>query len=537
MKVFVTTLLAITTMILLAVNSSAQVAIGTNGASSHPSAMLDIQSTNKGFLPPRMNYESILSISNPATGLQVYDSTYNCIRYYNGAYWVRLVTEVKDPAGFYGESAIYADGSGQPVYINDICSDGEGNIYTTGFFQGTAKFGSTTFTSTSGPDGFIVKYDKNGAVVWARQTTGAGDDVFKSIAWANGNVFVIGEFNGNINIGNTNLVCTNQQAISIAKFDASGNKVWAQSMNGPGVNKPDAVTASPAGNLYVSCRYVGTSLTVAPGFVLGNSGGSYDAFVAKFNSSGVAQWVKPVAGTQDDKVLDIVWYNNTIAGTGYFESPSLVMNAFTLTNPGNYGQLLAFKLDENGQTTWAQHYGIAGTHESGKAITADATGALYIAGEYELGNTVIGSSSLSNAGYADGMLVRISPTNTAEAFALRSPSKETVTGVALVGSYVYISVHSTSPSSFTIANKTFPTVNRGGEEVFIARLISSIPSFENYQQLQQFGGISHDYTYAMCSDPALKNVFCVGRSELAPVVFSPNMLYNIGPFIWRYTGE
>jgi hypothetical protein len=48
----------------------AQVGIGTN--SPHSSSLLDLQSTDKGLLIPRMTATQISEISNPADGLQVY---------------------------------------------------------------------------------------------------------------------------------------------------------------------------------------------------------------------------------------------------------------------------------------------------------------------------------------------------------------------------------------------------------------------------------------------------------------------------------
>ena len=64
----------------------AQVGIGTDTPSS--SAMLEISSTTKGFLLPRMTSTQRVAIASVASGLQVYDSTTNSIWYYNGTFWV-----------------------------------------------------------------------------------------------------------------------------------------------------------------------------------------------------------------------------------------------------------------------------------------------------------------------------------------------------------------------------------------------------------------------------------------------------------------
>ena len=53
----------------------------------HASAMLDVTSTTKGFLPPRMTTAQRNAITSPATGLTIYNTTVNCLQWWNGTYW------------------------------------------------------------------------------------------------------------------------------------------------------------------------------------------------------------------------------------------------------------------------------------------------------------------------------------------------------------------------------------------------------------------------------------------------------------------
>jgi uncharacterized protein (TIGR02145 family) len=63
--------------VLPALHLSAQTVIGADAPD--PSAMLDVQSTSKGFLPPRMTTAERNAMSNPATGLLVFNTTLNCV--------------------------------------------------------------------------------------------------------------------------------------------------------------------------------------------------------------------------------------------------------------------------------------------------------------------------------------------------------------------------------------------------------------------------------------------------------------------------
>lgn len=59
------------------------VSINPTGSNPDPSAMLDVQSSNKGILIPRMDSTSRKAISNPATGLMVYDNTTRSFWYFD----------------------------------------------------------------------------------------------------------------------------------------------------------------------------------------------------------------------------------------------------------------------------------------------------------------------------------------------------------------------------------------------------------------------------------------------------------------------
>lgn len=67
-------------------------AINTDGSNAHNSAMLDVKSTSKGVLIPRMTTAQRIAIVSPATGLQVYDSDLNLLYYYNGSTWSSVAT-------------------------------------------------------------------------------------------------------------------------------------------------------------------------------------------------------------------------------------------------------------------------------------------------------------------------------------------------------------------------------------------------------------------------------------------------------------
>lgn len=71
----------------LRVNSELPVNIDANGSSPNQSAMLDVKSTSKGVLVPRMTTSQRNNINSPAKGLLVFDTSTNTFWFYNGSTW------------------------------------------------------------------------------------------------------------------------------------------------------------------------------------------------------------------------------------------------------------------------------------------------------------------------------------------------------------------------------------------------------------------------------------------------------------------
>jgi hypothetical protein len=70
-----------------AMRVNAALSVGIGATSINASAKLQIDSTTKGFLPPRMTTTQKNAISTPASGLMVYDTDTNKLCCYNGTSW------------------------------------------------------------------------------------------------------------------------------------------------------------------------------------------------------------------------------------------------------------------------------------------------------------------------------------------------------------------------------------------------------------------------------------------------------------------
>ncbi len=104
-----TKILTLVTLAFIGLNTAkAQVGIGTTNPDA--SAALEVESTTKGFLPPRMTTAQRDAISNPASGLIIFNTSNNCLEFYNND-WVSacdgsIVTSPPPPSTVIGANGV-----------------------------------------------------------------------------------------------------------------------------------------------------------------------------------------------------------------------------------------------------------------------------------------------------------------------------------------------------------------------------------------------------------------------------------------------
>jgi len=246
-------------------------------------------------------------------------------------------------------------------YGESLAVDGAGNVYTTGYFAGTADFdpgvGVYNLTSGGGDDFFVQKLDVNGNLVWAKRVGGAGREAGNSIAVdGSGNVYTTGNFDFTADFdpgaGTSNLSTLGNNDIFVQKLDVNGNLVWANRMGGTMHDFGQSLAVDGAGNIFMTGNFSGTA-DLDPGAGVYNltSLGGYDIFVSKIDSSGNLVWAKNMGGTGGDSGFSLaldgagnVYATGDFTGTMDLDPGAGVYN---LTGAGGY-DIFVQKLDAGG---------------------------------------------------------------------------------------------------------------------------------------------------------------------------------------------
>lgn len=277
---------------------------------------------------------------------------------------------------------------------SDVVMDNFGNLYTTGFFEGTVDFdpgaGAVNLSSVGSRDFFIAKYDNLGQLIWAKGIGGGSHEHARSIALdASGNIFIAGDYNGLVDfdpgVGFSFKDVKGASDIFVAKYDSQGNFIWAKTFGGVGIESCRDMSLDAFGNLIITGVYQGTSDFDPNGGVISmTSAGQFDAFLLKLDVSGNYVWAKSIQSANSNYVNQvIVDHIGNINIVGDFQGiadfdPS---NAtFSMTTIGNKSAFFA-KYSPQGQFINATMIGGSG-FEIGKAIAVDLQDNIYITGDF-----------------------------------------------------------------------------------------------------------------------------------------------------------
>jgi hypothetical protein len=183
---------------------------------------------------------------------------------------------------------VWATKAGGTEYdeVTSIVNDNSGNSYITGSYRSDPMcFGSTTFSIVHPytSDLFLAKYDSSGNVVWATATGGTYADIGYDMTIRDSSLFLLGTYMSSvIPFGTTTLTNSSGNEIEtfITNFDLNGNVVWAKSIQGPGHNTGNGISAN-ATSLFVTGSFSGPYFKVGPDSLINL--GVVNGFVARYD--------------------------------------------------------------------------------------------------------------------------------------------------------------------------------------------------------------------------------------------------------------
>lgn len=282
-----------------------------------------------------------------------------------------------------------------------IKTDKVGNIYVLGVFTGIGTFHTLEKESMGKKDIFLAKYDVKGVFQWVQSMGGINDDEGKSIDIDSvGNIYITGFYDEFATFGNIKISGKSQE-VFLAKCNSLGIFQWVKTAGGDRYDSGYSVALDKLGNVYVTGSFMGSIKfdTLSLSEKTSNFP-TIDIFVAKYNNSGVIQWVQSVGGDGIDRPQKIAIDNvGDVCITGNFTKKALFGN-ITKASEGTINVFI-LKYNAFGKLKWVQTTeAISNTSTHCNATVLDKYGNIYITGDFDA-LTTFGDKTINSNGGQD----------------------------------------------------------------------------------------------------------------------------------------
>jgi len=305
-----------------------------------------------------------------------------------------------------------------------IGCDTTGRLYICGWTRSTNGIATVSshqqfLMGTS--DAFVLCLDTAGNRIWSTYYGGSGDEN-SNVSGAihvtpGGDLFLTGKTSSPNNITTAG---SHQPSLSpsggnayIAKFDRNGQRIWSTYFGGGTANgeETEGTAICVRGNtLLITGGTLSTSgLATSTGHQLAFGGGTRDAFIASFDTSGRINWSSYFGGATYDFGTAVFVNDNSIFLSGNTNSSNGISTSGSHQQSiaGNQDLFLA-RFNLNGSLIWSTYLGGNVLDASGRAIVGDRIGNIYITGNAASATGISTTNSIQPVigGGQDGILAK-----------------------------------------------------------------------------------------------------------------------------------
>jgi hypothetical protein len=373
-----------------------------------------------------------------------------------------------------------------------IAVDGSGNAYVTGYTDSSdfpTASGAYDTSYNGADDVFVAKINPSGtAVLYSTYLGGSSGEQSTGIALdGSGNAHIIGQttssdfpttsgaYDTSFNGGSTDAFIT--------KLNSSGGTlIYSTYLGGSGQEYEYGIAVDASVNAYVSGLTDSSNFPTTPGaYDTSFSGGTYDVFVTKINSSGTALIFSTYLGGSaseagEGMAIDGSGSTYVTGNTGSTDYPT-TSGAYDTTHNGGV-DVFVTKLNASGSALIYSTYLGGSATDDGWGIGVDGSGNAYVTGvtgstDYP---TTSGAYDTSfSGGIGDAFITKLNSSGNALLYStfVGGSSNEYGRDLVVDGTGNAYILGITSSSDFPATSGAYDTGFNGGYDVFVTKLNSS----------------------------------------------------------------
>lgn len=297
-----------------------------------------------------------------------------------------------------------------------IAADRYNNFYLAGNTQSVnmATAGAHQSARPGGQDGFLAKFNTSGSLSWATYYGTNMNDYINAVTTdTSGNIIITGHTQGTTGLSTSGAYLPTGNGGTdgfVAKFDSTGQRIWATYYGGSGYDKIEKLSTDSNNAIYLAG--VTESLTdIASASPHQNTlGGLQDFCLAKLNSSGLLVWSTYYGGSENEIFPALTNANGTLYLTGETGSANNISTPDGIKPIYNnsYSEGVLAMFNSGGQHMWGTYLGGDAT-DGGRAITILGNETIFVAGKTSSasGTSTAGAYQMFLGGNEDGWLSKI----------------------------------------------------------------------------------------------------------------------------------
>ncbi|HLT72359.1 MAG TPA: gliding motility-associated C-terminal domain-containing protein [Cyclobacteriaceae bacterium] len=401
------------------------------------------------------------------------------------------------------------------VYVSDIERDRFGNLYAVGWFNAPNFIIDGVSIPLYGDFSvFILKFNRDFSLQWARSAGNNGLDMAYAIELDNEDKPVIAGYflSTSIQFDCITLYSASRAELFLVKYNTDGDVLWARGTSGLEDGFWADISITRTNSIVLTSTFVTGSVAFDGKSVHGTGG--YDSFVASLTASGEVTWMRSFGGAdglEPDYITGIdTDSDENIVVTGFFESEFMVFDDFKIPRQTVSENFFIAKLTRQGDVLWAKG-AQAAVDNSGWDIGVDKDDNIYVVGRFVGGDTKFDQTSLPNAGDSDVFVVQYDPDGSVlQGRSFGGPEFDAAQKLAFdnVGAIVvsgYFYSYSLSFDSYTLTKPEFQS------DLFVATLNNTLET----ECIKQVSGAGEGEVNSLVVDRA-GNIWLVANNLLDP---------------------
>lgn len=244
-------------------------------------------------------------------------------------------------------------------WVHDIHLESSDWLYVVGSFEGWMDIGGDAIFSFAGLDAFLILYTPStGVLNWGGAYGNTGDQEARSVGCSEtGNPVIAGDFENGILLGDVTLYNNGGRDLFLASLTNESDFLWAQGFGSSDDQYAENVAVGDYGEIAFT-GFARGSLDFGGGSIY--SAGSFDVFLATFDSEGQHRSSGLYGDSGEQRGIDLAWNSNQQLNLGAWFFSTIEFWPGFHSSYGNADIALAqFESDPSSSPTSPQHLSLS----------------------------------------------------------------------------------------------------------------------------------------------------------------------------------